>query len=153
RPGGYSDLVRVPHDRYLVPLGSLDPARAATFACAGITGWGAIRKPSPATADDWIAGIGCGGAGLTAVPPPAAPAPRATAARDPDPAKREAALRYGATAAFDPGADKAAKTIAEACGNNLAGAIDFVGAESSSSLAVNLVRRTGEVVIVGLFGG
>ncbi|MFP5406666.1 MAG: zinc-binding dehydrogenase, partial [Gammaproteobacteria bacterium] len=35
----------------------------------------------------------------------------------------------------------------------LAAAIDFVGAESSSSLAVNLVRRTGQVVIVGLFGG
>jgi propanol-preferring alcohol dehydrogenase len=35
----------------------------------------------------------------------------------------------------------------------IAGAVDFVGAESSSSLAVNLVRRTGQVVIVGLFGG
>lgn len=153
RPGGYSDLVRVPHDRYLVPIGSLDPARAATFACAGITAWGAIRKLSPATADDWIAVIGCGGVGMTAVALLAATSPARIAAIDPDPAKREAALRYGATAAFDPGADKAAKTIAEACGNNLAGAIDFVGAESSSSLAVNLVRRTGEVVIVGLFGG
>ncbi|HVL55687.1 MAG TPA: alcohol dehydrogenase catalytic domain-containing protein, partial [Burkholderiaceae bacterium] len=31
-PGGYADLVRVPHDRYLVRSGGLDPARAATFA-------------------------------------------------------------------------------------------------------------------------
>ena len=31
--------------------------------------------------------------------------------------------------------------------------VDFVGGESSSSLAVNVVRRTGQVVIVGLFGG
>ena len=35
---------------------------------------------------------------------------------------------------------------------NIAAAVDFVGAEASSSLAVNLVRRTGQVVIVGLFG-
>ncbi|HRO62039.1 MAG TPA: zinc-binding dehydrogenase [Burkholderiaceae bacterium] len=90
---------------------------------------------------------------MTAVALLAATSPAKIAAIDPDPTKREAALRYGAAAAFDPGADKAVKTIAEACGNNVAGAIDFVGAESSSSLAVNLVRRTGEVVIVGLFGG
>ena len=31
--------------------------------------------------------------------------------------------------------------------------MDFVGSETSSALAVNLVRRTGQVVIVGLFGG
>ena len=27
-PGGYADLCRVPHDRYLVPVGGMDPARA-----------------------------------------------------------------------------------------------------------------------------
>ena len=55
--------------------------------------------------------------------------------------------------AFDPGPADALKTIAKACNMNVAVAVDFVGAESSSSLAVNLVRRTGQVVIVGLFGG
>ena len=45
------------------------------------------------------------------------------------------------------------KTIGKACGGNIAAVIDFVGSEPSSSLAVNLVRRTGHVVIVGLFGG
>ena len=56
-------------------------------------------------------------------------------------------------AGFDPTAPDALKTISKACNFNIAGAVDFVGAESSSSLAVNLVRRTGQVVIVGLFGG
>jgi D-arabinose 1-dehydrogenase-like Zn-dependent alcohol dehydrogenase len=72
---------------------------------------------------------------------------------DPDPAKREAALRYGASLAFDPNEDGALRTIGKACNNDIAGVVDFVGAESTSSLAVNLVRRTGQVVIVGLFGG
>ena len=72
---------------------------------------------------------------------------------DPDPAKREAALKHGASLTFDPSAKGAAKEVASACGGNIAGVLDFVGAESSSSFAVNIVRRAGQVVIIGLFGG
>lgn len=152
-PGGYADAVRVPHERYLVPIGSLAPARAATFACAGITALGAIRKVPAVTADDWVAVIGCGGVGITGVALLSATSKAKIVAIDPDPAKREAALAHGASIAFDPGAADALKTISRACAGNIAAAIDFVGSESSSTLAVNLVRRTGHVVIVGLFGG
>ncbi|HMO45366.1 MAG TPA: alcohol dehydrogenase [Rubrivivax sp.] len=152
-PGGYADLVRVRHDKYLVGIGKLEPARAATFACAGITAFGAISKLDPLTDDDYVAVIGCGGVGMTAVALLSATSPAKVVAIDPDPAKREAALQHGAALAFDPGAADALKTIGKACSMNVAGAVDFVGAESSSSLAVNLVRRTGQVVIVGLFGG
>jgi propanol-preferring alcohol dehydrogenase len=152
-PGGYADLVRVPHDRYLVPIGTLEPARAATFACAGITAYGAIRKLDPLDAEDHVAIIGCGGVGMTAVALYSATSPARIVAIDPDPAKREVALSHGATMAFDPGAPDAVKAIGKACSMNIAGAVDFVGSEASSSLAVNLVRRTGQVIIVGLFGG
>jgi D-arabinose 1-dehydrogenase-like Zn-dependent alcohol dehydrogenase len=152
-PGGYADLVRVPHARYLVPIGTLEPARAATFACAGITAWGAIRKLNPMAEDDHVAIIGCGGVGMTAVALMSATSKAKVVAIDPDPAKRDAALKHGAAMAFDPNAPDALKTIGKACQMNIAGAVDFVGAESSSTLAVNLVRRTGQVVIVGLFGG
>ena len=153
-PGGYADLVRVPHSRYLVPIGTLAPARAATFACAGITAFGALRKLDPdLTADDHVTIIGCGGVGMPAVALAAAATRARIVAVDPDPAKREAALAHGAKLAFDPAAPEAQKTIGKACGSDIAGAIDFVGSESSSSLAVGLVRRTGQVVIVGLFGG
>jgi D-arabinose 1-dehydrogenase-like Zn-dependent alcohol dehydrogenase len=153
RPGGYADLVRVPHERYLVPIGPLAPERAATFACAGITAYGAISKLSPMAADDHVAIIGCGGVGMTAVALASVLTKARVVAIDPDPAKRDAALEHGAAMAFDPAAADALKTIGRACGFNIAGAVDFVGTESSSSLAVNLVRRTGQVVIVGLFGG
>jgi len=153
QPGGFADVVRVPHARYAVPIGTLDPARAATFACAGITAFGAIRKLRPLTRDDHLAVIGCGGVGMTAVALASATLPVRVVAIDPDPGKREAALLHGAALAFDPGAPDALKSIAKACGNDIAAAVDFVGAETSSSLAVNLVRRTGQVVIVGLFGG
>lgn len=152
-PGGYADLVRVPHDKYLVPIGTLEPARAATFACAGITAYGAIGKIDALGADDFVAVIGCGGVGMTAVALLSATSPAKIVAIDPDAAKRDAALRHGAALAFDPGAPEAAKTIGKACRMNIAAAVDFVGAESSAALAVNLVRRTGQVIIVGLFGG
>ena len=152
-PGGYADLARVPHARYLVPVGTLEPARAATFACAGITALSAIRKLPVMTADDWVAVIGCGGVGMTAVALLSATSAAKIVAIDPDPAKREAALRHGAAMAYDPQQADAFKVIGKACAGNVAAAIDFVGAESSSSLAVNLVRRAGQVIIVGLFGG
>ncbi len=152
-PGGYADLARVAHERYLVPVGSLEPARAATFACAGITAMSAIRKLPVVTTDDWVAVIGCGGVGMTAVALLSATTAAKIVAIDPDPAKREAALQHGASAAFDPKQADAFKVIGKACAGNIAASIDFVGAESSSSLAVSLVRRAGQVIIVGLFGG
>jgi D-arabinose 1-dehydrogenase-like Zn-dependent alcohol dehydrogenase len=152
-PGGFGDLVRMRHERYLVPFGTLDPARAATFACAGITAFGAIKKLPATTAEDWVAVVGCGGVGMTAVALLSATQAARIVAIDPDPAKREAALKHGASLAFDPNAKGVLKEIAIACSGNIAGVVDFVGAESSSSLAVNIVRRAGKVVIVGLFGG
>lgn len=152
-PGGYADLVRVRHERYLMPIGTLAPERAATFACAGITAYGAIGKLRPMTADDYVAIVGCGGVGMTAVGLCSALTKARVVAIDPDPAKRTAALEHGAALTFDPAAPEALKTIGKACSFNIAGAVDFVGSEASSSLAVNLVRRTGQVVIVGLFGG
>ncbi len=153
RPGGYADLVRVPHERYVVPTGTLAPERAATFACAGITAYGAITKLAPVAASDHVVVVGCGGVGMTAVALASVLTKARVVAVDPDPAKRDAALKHGAALAFDPSAADAAKTIAKACAGEIAAAVDFVGSESSSALAVNLVRRSGQVVIVGLFGG
>jgi D-arabinose 1-dehydrogenase-like Zn-dependent alcohol dehydrogenase len=152
-PGGYADLCRVPHDRYLVPVGGLDPARAATFACAGITAYGAIRKLPEATAEDWIAIIGAGGVGMTGVALASALTRAKIAVIDPDPVKRESAIAHGATLAIDPKETDATRALLKATGNNILGVVDFVGSESTSSMAVNIVRRAGKVVIVGLFGG
>ena len=152
-PGGYADLTRVPHERYLVPIGTLEPARAATFACAGITAYGAVQKLAPPTAEDYVAVVGCGGVGMTAVALLLATTKAKVIAVDPDPAKREAALKYGAVAAFDPTQADAAKAVIKAAGGNVAGALDFVGSESSVALSTGVVRRGGQVVIVGLFGG
>ncbi|WP_221933500.1 alcohol dehydrogenase catalytic domain-containing protein [Pseudomonas putida] len=37
RPGGYSEYIVVPHRRYLIDIGNLNPANAALLACSGLT--------------------------------------------------------------------------------------------------------------------
>ena len=101
-PGGYADLVRVRHERYLVPIGTLAPERAATFACAGITAYGAIGKFDPMTADDHVAIVGCGGVGMTAVALCSTLSKARVVAIDTDPAKRAAAIVKATTHFNDP---------------------------------------------------
>jgi propanol-preferring alcohol dehydrogenase len=65
--GGFGSHVLVPHPRYLVDPGDVDPAVAAIFGCSGITVLGAIRKAMPFEPDDPIALVGAGGLGLAAI--------------------------------------------------------------------------------------
>ncbi|MEY4859692.1 MAG: alcohol dehydrogenase, partial [Pseudomonadota bacterium] len=65
--GGYATHVLAPEPRHLVPVGNLDPALAATYACSGITVFSAINKVMPMPADEPIVVIGAGGLGLNAI--------------------------------------------------------------------------------------
>jgi len=72
---------------------------------------------------------------------------------DIDPAKREAALRAGATRAIDGAAPDAAKQIQAATGGGAWAVIDFVGSTQTTALAIASIVKGGTVVVVGLFGG
>ncbi len=152
RHGGYSDNVLVPHERYLVAYDGLPAPLAATYACSGLTAYSALRKIGRLAEGDKLLIIGAGGVGiagvslakaLTGVPPIVA---------DIDPEKRQAALAHGAAEAIDPAAPDAVKTFLKAKGG-VAGAIDFVGAEATSRFGTSVLRKSGKLVIVGLFGG
>jgi propanol-preferring alcohol dehydrogenase len=152
RDGGYAEAVVVPSRRYLLPLGDLDPVRAAPLADAGVTAYRAVRRVQP-----WLAGggtavvLGAGGLGQFAVQflRLAGDARHARDARvvavDPDPAKRDQAGRLGAddTAAggddLEPGAAVAV--------------LDLVGSDATLAEAARLVRPTGVVMVVGEVGG
>src|SRR6202023_926403 len=66
--------------------------------------------------------------------------------------KREAALRAGAAAAFDP-ADPAARKAVTAATGGVHGVCDFVGSESSLAFATGVLAKGGKVVVTGLIGG
>ena len=68
------------------------------------------------------------------------------------PAKREAALKAGAAAAYDPADPDARKALLKATGG-VYGAVDFVGSDGSLAFATGALAKGGKVVITGLLGG
>ena len=68
RDGGFSDHVVVPDVKYLLDYGSLREEQACTYACSGLTAFGALKKAAPlAGPSDTLLIIGAGGVGLAGV--------------------------------------------------------------------------------------
>lgn len=150
--GGYADHVLVPHPRYLLEADGLPEPAACTLACSGLTAYGALARAGPLKANDPLLIIGAGGLGLAAVGMARMVLGVAPIVADIDPEKRKAAEHAGAAQAIDPGEAGAARRLVKATGG-VAAAIDFVGAASSAQFGVDLLRKGGRLVVVGLFGG
>lgn len=141
--GGYATHVLVPHPRYLIETGSLDPSFACTLACSGLTAWGALRKVPPGA--ERLLVIGAGGVGLSAIRFAATLLGLAPAVAEADKAKWAAARAAGAVEIFD-----ATEAAADATFDAV---IDFVGVEATATLALGALAKGGSYICVGLFGG
>lgn len=150
--GGYATHVLVPDEQYLLDIGSLDPALAATYACSGLTAYSALKKIGPMKPEHSLLIVGAGGVGLNGVALAKVMTGVAPIVADLDPAKRKAALQLGAKDAIDPREDGALKTLLKATGGVMA-AIDFAGSSSSFDFAYGALRKAGHLVTVGLLGG
>lgn len=156
RRGGYATHCIVPQAKYCLPIGDLDPVVAAPFACSGLTTYSALGKIDAATLRSQpIVVIGAGGLGLMCLSIMKALGAKGAIVVDIDPVKREAAMKAGALAAFDPNAPDAVAKIRAMTpeGAGAAAAIDLVGMGQTVQLGVDCVARGGRVVIVGLIGG
>jgi D-arabinose 1-dehydrogenase-like Zn-dependent alcohol dehydrogenase len=103
--------------------------------------------------DDHLVIIGAGGVGGSAVHiAPAAVAGKIVVA-DIDPQKRAHVRQMGAVATIDNAAPDAVKQVMEATGGGGAAAIDFVGSAKTMEFGVNILRKGGKLVMVGLYGG
>jgi D-arabinose 1-dehydrogenase-like Zn-dependent alcohol dehydrogenase len=151
--GGYATHLLVPHPRHLFDIGRLSPRDAAPLACSGVTAYSALKKVQATLKDEPVVVIGAGGVGLMGVTLARKMGAKDVIAVDIDPAKREAALRAGATRAIDGAAPDAAKQIQAATGGGAWAVIDFVGSSQTTGLAVASIVKGGTVVVVGLFGG
>jgi D-arabinose 1-dehydrogenase-like Zn-dependent alcohol dehydrogenase len=150
--GGYADHLLVPHPRYLLEFGGIPEELACTYACSGLTAYGALKKAAPLGDEDSLLIIGAGGVGLAATQMAKRIAGTAPIVADIDAAKRNAALGAGARASIDPAEKAAAKNLTRATGG-VAVAIDFVGAESSFQFGFDVLRKGGTLISVGLLGG
>ena len=153
--GGYGTHVIVSDPKYLLDIGGLDPAVAATYACSGVTVFGAIKKLMPLDPDDTIVVIGAGGLGLNAISLLCALGHEAICAVDTGQAKLDAALAQGASLVVLAEGDSAATAmkIGEACGGRVLSIIDTVNASTTAEFAFDALSKGGKLIQVGLFGG
>lgn len=153
RDGGYADYVLVPHPRYIVEIGDLDPVAAAPLVCSGLTTYSALKKFGALPKRQPIAIIGAGGLGLIALGVLKMLGGQGAVVVEIDPRKREAAMAAGALATVDPKAPDAGATLRQALGGSVLGVLDLVGSGETATLAVETLDKGGRLIIVGLFGG
>ena len=151
--GGNAEYVLVPHERYCVELGKLDPAQAAPLACSGVTTYSALKKFGPNIKDEPVVIMGGGGLGHMALTVLRAMQGKGAIVVDIDAEKRKAALDAGALAAIDGTAPDASKQIMEAAGGGAVSVLDLVGSTDTLGLGIASLKKGGEIVVVGLYGG
>lgn len=150
--GGYADHVLIPDAKYLVPYDPIPRELACTFACSGITALSALKKVLPLNAEDWLCIVGAGGLGASALQIARALTKTKILVLDVDATKLELALAAGADAAIDSSQPDAIAQIMKLTGGTAA-TVDFVGSGETLSLDIDIARRGGHIVLIGLFGG
>jgi D-arabinose 1-dehydrogenase-like Zn-dependent alcohol dehydrogenase len=150
--GGYASHVLVPHPRYLLDYAPLSPALAGALMCSGLTAYAALQRLRANATRGPLLLVGLGGVGLMGLGLARTLFETPPLVADIDAGKREAALKAGAAAAFDP-ADSGARKAVMAATGGLHGVCDFVGSESSLAFATGVLAKGGKVVVTGLIGG
>ena len=153
RTGGFATQISIPDQRYLVDIGDLDPALAATYACSGLTVYSAIQKLMPMEPDRAIVLIGAGGLGLNAVAILKALGHKNIVVLDVSERNREAALQLGATIALDSRNAETNETLKQLSNGSVTAIIDLVNSAVTAKLAFDVLGKGGKLVQVGLFGG
>jgi D-arabinose 1-dehydrogenase-like Zn-dependent alcohol dehydrogenase len=150
--GGFASHVLVPHPRYLLDHAPLSASFAGALMCSGLTAYAALKRLADRAVRRPILLVGMGGVGMMGLALARAMFAHPPIAADIDPNKREAALKAGAAAAFDP-ADPGARKALLARTGGIDAACDFVGSEASLQFAQAALGRGGKIVITGLLGG
>ncbi|WP_214321153.1 NAD(P)-dependent alcohol dehydrogenase [Nonomuraea sediminis] len=153
-PGAMAEYLLVDSDRHLVPLDGLDPVHAVPLTDAGLTPYHAIKGSLPKLVPGSTAVvIGAGGLGHLAVQLLRALSPARVIALDVSEDKLALASEVGAHEAI-PSDEQSAQAVRRLTDGRGAEAVfDFVGAQSTVTLAGACAAAEGDVVVVGLGGG
>jgi D-arabinose 1-dehydrogenase-like Zn-dependent alcohol dehydrogenase len=152
--GGFAEHVLVPHPRYLLDSTGVPEGLAATYMCSGLTAFSALKKVRNVFDGESILIVGLGGVGMMGLQFARTLFPKARIlGADIDAKKLESAKAAGAFAVYNSKDADSLKALKSDTQGGVAAAIDFVGANASLAYATGALRRGGEAVVVGLFGG
>lgn len=151
--GGYADYMLVPHHKYLVRLDGVDPEAATSLACSALTAYTAIKKANVNRPENLVI-IGAGGLGLMGVQIARAITDSTILCIDLNEKKLEMATKLGAHHTIVFGQDGTADQIKKLTGGLGADSVvDFVNATATAKTGLDILRKRGNLVLVGLFGG
>lgn len=159
--GGYAENVKVPHYKYLAKISGIDLDAATSLACSGLTAYTAVKKAN-VNSPEFIVIIGAGGLGLMGIQIAKAITKAKIICVDLDDNKLDTAKKMGADyvvnsnviGSVTAGSGNAAQKIISLCnGKGADSVIDFVNAPQTAKTGITVLRKRGNLVLVGLFGG
>ena len=159
--GGYSDHVLIPHYKYLAKLDGVNSDSATSLACSGLTAYSAVKKANE-NSPEFLLIIGAGGLGLMAIQIAKAITKAKIICIDNDDKKFDTAKKMGAdfvvntsvSGSLSSGTGSPVDKIISICnGKGADSVIDFVNAPQTVRTALGAIRKRGNIVLVGLFGG
>lgn len=159
--GGYAEYVKIPSYKYLAKLDGVDPDSATSLACAALTAYNAIKKAN-VRSPEFIVIIGAGGLGLMGIQIAKAVTKAKIICVDLDDVKLKTAQEMGADFVVNTnvigsvaaGSGNAVQKIISLCNNKGAeSVIDFVNAPNTAKTGLGVLRKRGNLILVGLFGG
>tara|TARA_Y100000590_G_scaffold280437_1_gene315065 strand:+ start:12613 stop:13662 length:1050 start_codon:yes stop_codon:yes gene_type:complete len=151
--GGYAEHVLVPDYKFLAKIDGLDPDVAASLACSGLTAYTAIKK-SLVNDPENILIVGAGGLGLMGVQIAKTLTNANVICADLDDQKLSSAKELGATHIVNTKEPDAIKKIMSICNDKgVDSIVDFVNAPPTVKMNLSLIRKRGNIILVGLFGG
>lgn len=151
--GGYAEYVLVPHFKFLAKIDGIDMDAATSLACSGLTAYTAIKK-SNANSQHSMVIFGAGGLGLMGVQIARAITNANIICVDIDDTKLTLAKELGADNVVNSKDPDAAQKIISLCnGKGADCVIDFVNAPPTVKMGLAVLRKRGNMILVGLFGG
>ena len=151
--GGYSDYALIPSFKYLAKLDGVDPDAATSLACSGLTAYTAIKKANQ-NSPEFLVIVGAGGLGLMGVQIAKAITDAKIICVDLDDQKLNTAKEMGADFIVNSKESDTSQKIMSICNDKGADSVvDFVNNPPTAILDFSILRKRGNLVLVGLFGG
>lgn len=138
---GEAGVVRIPDD--------VDLGVACVLGCAVQTGVGAVLNTARVEEGATVAVLGAGGIGISVTQGAVVAGASTIVVVEPDPERRDAARRFGATHALDPFADDVVSAGFDLTGVGFDYAFEAAGKAKLIEQGITMIRPGGTVVCVG----
>jgi S-(hydroxymethyl)glutathione dehydrogenase/alcohol dehydrogenase len=149
--GAFAEGVVVVESQVAVVPSSMSLDVAALLGCGVVTGVGAVVDRAAVPVGSSVVVLGTGGVGLNCVQGAVLCGAEPIVAVDLSPAKRDAALLFGASHTIDPGSGDVAAEVRSLTGGRGADYVFVaVGSAEAVERGLTYVRRGGTLVVVGM---